>query len=623
MDLNFIPPVLILVPLAGFLTSLLLPRRHERPIAALSFGTTLMNLLIFTAFSICWLAAGRPELNGEGVYLYRSGEYNFQLRLYFDGIALVYLMVGSVLAFLITAYSQYYLHREPGFKRFFTTILFFYTGYNITVLSGNFETLFIGWEFIGISSFLLVAFYRERYLPVRNAVKVFAVYRIGDVCILLATWGSHHFWRRNINFREFDQVQAAMEQGGQGLMIFIALMLLVAACVKSAQFPFSYWLPKAMEGPTTSSAVFYGSLSVHFGVFILLRSFPLWQDLFSIRILIGVLGFATAILAYFSARVQSTAKSQIAYASVSQIGLIFIEVALGFTNLALLHFAGNAFLRTYQLLISPSAVSYLVREQFYYYKPRVQAPRSAFRRHAESTLYVLALREWNMERMLNRLVFSPLKKAGRRIRFVSMRNLFFFFVPAYLAGLVLLYTGSVMPEWLRQHVPGLFSLLGLMMVLRSFTERHSPFLAWFLVLMNHFWVALAVSFNEYFDKSQVILYLSGIVCGGILGALCLYRLYRREKKYFDLNRYYGHVYEHRGLSLVFLLAALGMMGFPLTPAFVGEDLIFSHIHETQFVLALFNALGFIFGGISLIRMYARLFLGPHVKTYHETDFRSS
>ncbi|MBL0911183.1 MAG: hypothetical protein IBJ09_02335 [Bacteroidia bacterium] len=618
--MNSIPPVFVLVPLAGFLLSLLLPRRKERPIAALAFGTTLLNMLLFFAFAVCWLAAGQPELNREGICLYRSGTYDLLLDLYFDRIALVYLLVGSVLAFLITAYSQYYLHREPGFKRFFTTILFFYTGYNITVLSGNFETLFTGWEFIGISSFLLVAFYRERYLPVRNAVKVFAVYRIGDVCILLAIWGSHHFWHRSISFSELGQVQGTE---GQGLMVFIALMLLVAACVKSAQFPFSYWLPKAMEGPTTSSAVFYGSLSVHFGVFILLRSFPFWQDLLPVRVLVGALGLVTAILAYFSARVQSTAKSQIAYASVSQIGLIFTEVALGFSNLALLHFAGNAFLRTYQLLISPSALSYLVREQFYHYAPRTELLRSAFRMRVESTLYVLALREWNMEWLLNRLVFSPLKRLGRRIRFVSVRNLFFFFIPAYLAGLALLYTGNTMPEWLRQHIPELFSLLGLMMVLRSFTERRNPFLAWLLVLMNHFWVVLAVSFNEYFDAGQVFIYLSGIVSGGILGGFCLYRLYRREKEYFSLNRYYGHVYEYRRLSLVFLLAVLALTGFPLTPTFVGEDLIFSHIHETQFVLAFFNALGFIFGGISLIRMYARLFLGPHVKTYHETDYRSS
>ncbi|MGQ3014960.1 MAG: proton-conducting transporter transmembrane domain-containing protein [Flavobacteriales bacterium] len=616
-------PVFVLVPLAGFLISLLLPRQHEKKIAALAVGTTLLNLVLFSIFVVYWLSQGHPVLHREELYLYRSGEYNFVLELYFDRIALVYLLVGLLLAFLITAYSQYYMHRDPGFKRFFTTILFFYAGYNITVLSGNFESLFIGWEFIGISSFLLVAFYRDRYLPVRNAVKVFAVYRIGDVGILLAMWGSHHFWQRNISFAALDPVHDAAGYGRPGLMIFIALMLLLAACVKSAQFPFSYWLPKAMEGPTTSSAVFYGSLSVHFGVFILLRSFPFWQDLLFIRVLVAVLGLVTAILAYFTAQVQSTAKSRVAYASVSQIGLIFLEVSAGFTNLALLHFAGNAFLRTYQLLISPSALSYLIREQFYRYTPRRETPESAFRRRVGSTLYVLALREWNMERLLNKLVFSPLKKTGRRLRFVNGRNVFFFFVPAYLAGLALLYAGDVLPGWLRQHIPEFFSLLGILMVLRSFSERRNPFLAWLLVLMNHFWVALAVSFNEYFDRSQVFIYLSGIVSGGILGGICLYLLYRSEKKYFDLNRYYGHVYEHRRLSLVFLLAVLGLVGFPLTPTFVGEDLIFSHIHETQPVLAFFNALGFIFGGISLIRMYARLFLGPHVKTYHETSYRSS
>ncbi len=209
MNMDQILPVFVLVPLAGFLISLLLPRQHEKKIAALAVGTTLLNLVLFSIFVVYWLSQGHPVLHREELYLYRSGEYNFVLELYFDRIALVYLLVGLLLAFLITAYSQYYMHRDPGFKRFFTTILFFNAGYNITVLSGNFESLFIGWEFIGISSFLLVAFYRDRYLPVRNAVKVFAVYRIGDVGILLAMWGSHHFWQRTISFAALDPVHDA------------------------------------------------------------------------------------------------------------------------------------------------------------------------------------------------------------------------------------------------------------------------------------------------------------------------------------------------------------------------------------------------------------------------------
>ena len=96
------------------------------------------------------------------------------------------------------------MHRESGYKRFFYTILFFYAGYTLAVFAGNLETLFIGWEILGLTSFLLVAFYRERYLPVKNAFKVFSIYRIGDVGIILAMWASHHLWHENITFEKIQ-----------------------------------------------------------------------------------------------------------------------------------------------------------------------------------------------------------------------------------------------------------------------------------------------------------------------------------------------------------------------------------------------------------------------------------
>jgi NADH-quinone oxidoreductase subunit L len=104
----------------------------------------------------------------------------------------------------VAIFSRYYLHREEGFKRFFNTMLLFYAGYNIIIFSGNFETLFIGWEFLGISSFLLIAFYRDRYLPVKNGLKVISVYRLSDICLLLAMWLSHHLWHSNIPFATFN-----------------------------------------------------------------------------------------------------------------------------------------------------------------------------------------------------------------------------------------------------------------------------------------------------------------------------------------------------------------------------------------------------------------------------------
>jgi NADH:ubiquinone oxidoreductase subunit 5 (subunit L)/multisubunit Na+/H+ antiporter MnhA subunit len=140
-------------------------------------------------------------------------------------------------------------------------------------MSGNFETLFLGWELLGISSFLLISFYRTRYLPVKNAIKVFSIYRIGDVGIVLAVWLSHHLWHENITFNKLlnDSLVHEHLQNHSSVGVLISLMILVSAAAKSAQFPFSSWLPRAMEGPTPSSAIFYGSLSVHIGVFLLLR----------------------------------------------------------------------------------------------------------------------------------------------------------------------------------------------------------------------------------------------------------------------------------------------------------------------------------------------------------------
>jgi NADH:ubiquinone oxidoreductase subunit 4 (subunit M) len=115
----------------------------------------------------------------------------------------------------------------------------------------------------------------------------------------------------------------------------------------------------------------------------------------------------------------------------------------------------------------------------------------------------------------------------------------------------------------------------------------------------------------------------GIIPSAILALVVLNNLKKKEPNYFDLYTYYGHVYEHKTLALLFLIAILGLMGFPITPSFIGEDLIFSHIHEDQFLLAFFFASSYIISGIALIRVYARLFYGNHIKKYHSTPLKSA
>ncbi|MFM1931708.1 MAG: hypothetical protein RL226_1011 [Bacteroidota bacterium] len=624
MNMIYILPFFLLWPLLGFLISLLIPGKNEVAHSRWSVTTVLVQLFAAGFFIVKWIIDGAPMVNVKEVTIYQAHGYEFYIDLFFDRLTAVYLLLGAVLTLLITIYSRHYLHRESGYKRFFNTIMFFYLGFNIIIFSGNFETMFIGWEVLGISSFLLIAFYRDRYLPVKNAVKVFSIYRIGDVGMLLAMWLSHHLWHENVTFIKLHNQELVHEHllGHSAYGIFIASMLLLAAAVKSAQFPFSSWLPRAMEGPTPSSAIFYGSLSVHIGVFLMMRTFPFWENQWAIRIALGVMGAVTGFIAFHTARVQSSIKAQIAYASISQIGIIFIEIALGWQLLALVHTVGNAFLRTYQLLVSPSVVTYLIREQFYNLAPHRKSGEENWPAKVRNTIYMLSLKEWNLDSYLHDFLWRPTKRLGQLVGFLNRKSILLYFLPVYLIGCFFYWNQGSLPSVLRSQLPVVFSLIGLVLVLRAFTERKSARLTVLLVTLNHFWIALAVSFNEMFSMEENVIYLSGVLVSGVVGYFAIRRLVRLEGS-VHLQDFQGHVYEHPKIAMVFLLACLGLAGFPITTAFLGEDLILSHIHGDQIWLAGSISLSLIVDGLALIRLYARIFLGPHIKSYHEKAHRSS
>ena len=615
MELSNWIQLMIGIPLLGFLISLAVPENKETWLSRVAFFTAGINLLSTLVFLVFWILQGGKDLNLKEILLFKNDQFEFLIDFFFDRISAVYLVVGAILTFLVTFYSRYYLHREPGYKRFFNTVLFFYLGFNLTILSGNFETLFVGWEVLGLSSFLLVAFYRKNLLPSRNAIKVFSIYRIGDVGLILAMWASHHLWHANVTFLDLTDAQRVVDQqlGHSGIALFIGLMLLLAAAAKSAQFPFSSWLPRAMEGPTPSSAIFYGSLSVHLGVFLLLRSYPFWENQVLVRILIGAIGLITAIVSTTIARVQTSVKTQIGYASLTQIGIMFLEVAAGLELLALVHFAGNAFLRTYQLLVSPSVVSYLIREQFYGFVPKKKQGGSTWKNRLYLSVYVWSLKEWNLDRVIQGIIFRPLKKLGHRLDFLRYRTLLLYFIPSYGIGVYLLVQGYVLPYWLHQILPLLFAFLALLMVLKSFTERKSVRLAWMMLWMNHFWMVLAIAENENFAGAEIGIYLSGVIFFGALG-WALIGWMTQQHGDFGLYEYQGLVRQHPMVAFLFLLAILGLIGFPISPTFIGEDLLFSHIHEDQFVLAFLSALAFVMEGVAAVRIYARLFLGGITKS---------
>jgi NADH-quinone oxidoreductase subunit L len=603
--------IFFLLPLLGLLFSLLISKKSENAISYSALGANALSVLFTLGFIAAWGWNGFPNYSTDKIALYSSEHYEFILLFYFDKVGAVYLGFSSILFYLISVYSRYYLHREEGYKRFFNTIMLFIVSINIIVLSGNFETLFLGWEVLGLSSFLLIGYYRDRYLPVRNALKVYSIYRVADVGLLLTMWLSHQLWHENITFAELNDTGLVAQhlQSHYGLSVLIALFIGLAAAAKSAQFPFSNWLARAMEGPTPSSAIFYGSVAVHIGVFLLLRTYPFWEGLFFVKIFFILMSLITAFVASTSSEVQSSIKAQIAYASIAQIAIIFIEVVLGWHNIALIHLTGNAFLRAYQLLISPSIVTYLMREQFFTYQPEVIPKQWRWQRVWRNTILVAGIKEWKLDSWLYKFLWNPLKQVGKSSDLISVRVVFISstFVIAVLSAF--LFAGFQMPLWAEKGISLSAGCVGLMLSLIAFSERRSVRKAWLLLTICHFWLVVSVGYNDTFSWGDTAFYLSGVILSGTLGFFILTKLQSLES--FDLNDFHGLIYRRRWYALAFLWSCLAMAGFPITTTFLGEDLLFTHIHEDQILLAIIVSLIFVTSGIALMRMYSRIFLGPY------------
>jgi len=297
-----------------------------------------------------------PEAVHLGTW-FSVGHHEATIDLVADGLSVPYVCFSTGLCALVNAFAGKYLHREPGFTRFFLLLALFGTGMNLMVLAGSIDVLFAGWEFLGISSTLLIGFFQDRTNAAKAAVRAFITYRICDVGLLTAGVIVH----RAVGSGDFERLFSGAWPTGNCLVpattaTVISLLLVFAAMGKSAQVPFSNWLPMAMEGPTPSSAIFYGALSIHAGAYVLLRCEPLLEAAPVARLLLVVIGVGTALHAAAVGRVQTDLKSMLAYASMTQAGIIFAEIGLGLRVVALVHIVSHAVLRSLQILRSPSAL---------------------------------------------------------------------------------------------------------------------------------------------------------------------------------------------------------------------------------------------------------------------------
>jgi NAD(P)H-quinone oxidoreductase subunit 5 len=399
-----------------------LPERWTGGLAAGSISAACVAFVL--AFIVYGATATETQLLSYGAWS-TSHEGGIAIEFLVDRISLAFAALATAICGIVSAFSNRYLHRESGYNRYFVLLAMFVTGMLLVALAGNVAVLFIGWELVGLSSGLLVAFFQDRPAAVSNAFRVLVVYRISDAAMLSAAVLLRHL-------AGTDSLMLLFGVGGASTIALsatnatvIAVLLIVAVACKSALLPFSSWLPRAMEGPTPSSAVYYGSLSIHAGCFLLLRAAPLLDQTPVARLLAGALGAATAVFAGITTRVQSDVKSSLAYASLTQVGIIVVEIAVGWYTLAFIHLVGHACFRLLQFLSAPNVLHDLhgmedARSTHSAHVEHAVGEHSASRR-GQAQLFLFALERGFLDSGLDRLVVDPFTRFARRLTDLDRR----------------------------------------------------------------------------------------------------------------------------------------------------------------------------------------------------------
>jgi NAD(P)H-quinone oxidoreductase subunit 5 len=379
---------------------------HEHLVARITGATFSAACLAFAVVVWQLVFGGARLVVATFGNWFTVGNYHFPLVLMVDRLSLPFLGMTVVLSGLIGQFSATYLHRERGFLRFFLLLHLFACGSLLAFSAGSFDLLVGGWEIVGITSVLLIAFFQQRPAPVENALRVFAVYRACDVGLLVGVFAMHH-WAGSAYFAhglpDLSGSQAAI----------VGLLLLLAAAGKAAQVPFSGWLPRAMEGPTPSSAIFYGAISIHAGAYLLLRIQPLLARSTLASALVILIGLATAVHGTITGRASADAKTSLAYASLTQVGLVFVEIGLGWKFIAIVHILGHATVRTLQFLRAPSMLhdyhqmhSAIGGE----FSPTGKLLEDVFPERVQLWLYRWALDRGHLDTILERMVVQPLMR---------------------------------------------------------------------------------------------------------------------------------------------------------------------------------------------------------------------
>ncbi len=374
---------------------------HERRtsrIALAACGASFVAMLVLAAARF---AGPLPDQVVLGRWL-TSGDYRVDLVFATDGLSLTLAILASLLCLFVARFAVNYMHREAGFHRLFMVLSLFAGAMLLLVTGGNAVLTFVGWEVAGLCSYLLVSFFQDRPTATANATRVFVTNRIGDAGFLLGIALSFH-WLGSTDWETVTSGSAGLSSMQAGIL---AGCFLLAAIAKSAQVPLAPWLARAMEGPTPSSALFYGAVMVHAGVYLVLRLQPLFEQSPALMAAMAVVGLATAFYGFVAGLAQTDIKSALIFSTSGQVGLMFLACGLGFWRLALAHLCCHAIFRGYQFLSAPSILHQLQGE-----RARPVPDWLARRRRA----YAAALQRFWLEDMTNWSVVRPVRWLARQL----------------------------------------------------------------------------------------------------------------------------------------------------------------------------------------------------------------
>ena len=367
--------------------------RHERRTCRIALAAGAGSLVATLALVVARLIGEPPDPVILGRWL-SSGAYRIDLNFVTDNLSLALMTLTALACLFVTRFSVHYMHREAGFHRFFLILSLFTSAMLLLVMSGNAVLTFVGWEVAGLCSYLLISFFQDRPIAAANATRAFVTNRIGDAGFLLGIALSFH-WLGSADWQAISSGAAGLSPVEAGAL---AGCFLLAAVAKSAQIPLAPWLARAMEGPTPSSALFYGAVMVHAGVYLVLRLQPLFEQSPVVMATMAVVGLATALYGFVAGLAQTDIKSALIFSTSGQIGLMFLACGLGFWQLALVHLCGHAVFRGYQFLSAPAILYQLHGER--------TRPTPAFltRQHG---LYAAALQRFWLDDVANWGVIQP------------------------------------------------------------------------------------------------------------------------------------------------------------------------------------------------------------------------